>query len=178
MSKREKKYILSDGSFTTISEVIERSGLRSTASARYRLRNHTDIEKVFENKGTIRNPNNKNAEERIYTLDNGDKVTVKQVMAMNNITDACARSRLHSTTDPSRIYAYSQQRLFHDQNRHDIAMDKLVKSQETVKVVWGIPYNTNKRKAPKKTLDQPIDICRNQWLLDKDQYGMMNNGDD
>jgi hypothetical protein len=95
----QKEYKLTDGTFTTVLEVSTEVGCPLTTAAG-RLSRHSDRAKVFAPWNARRSKKTK-----IYTLDNGQKVTSKEVAREVGCHISLARTRLSITSDPKKVFA-------------------------------------------------------------------------
>ena len=174
MGRAFKQFRLEDGTTTTIKEVAERAGITQQA-ARYRLKHYTSAEFIFLYRESIgRRKSTKPCKE--YLLDNGDTTTVNLLMKKCSINEACARSRLHASNKSYRVYAQKNSRPFAPGERAGTAMAKIDNKAKERRVVWGVPIGGTIKED--RHHPSPMDICRNEWHLDRDEYGYMNNGDD
>lgn len=175
MGRKCDVHVLPDGTRITNQEVKDLTGLASNGAVRYRLRTAKTKEELL--KKPTRAAGKRKQELKLYELSNGDKITWKDLMLKCGITEASARSRLHASKDPSKVYAHKHQRKFNEAEKLKEAMEELQEERRQTKVLYGIPLEAKKRNR-NQTSPSAMDRCRNQWHLDRDEYGFMNNGDD
>ena len=168
-------HVLEDGTRITNQEIKDFTGVTSNGAVRYRLR-HAKTKEQLLRKAT-RAAGRRKQELKIYELSNGDKLTWRDLMLKCGITEASARSRLHASKDPIKVYAHKHQRRFDQANKLKKAMEELEEERKQTKVLFGIPLE-NKKRNRDQMAPSAMDRCRNQWHLDRDEYGFMNNGDD
>jgi len=97
--KKHKQYVLSDGSSWTATAITKKTGL-SLTTIRSRLCRTIDVDKIFNIDVLMGEGRTKT-----YTLTDGTKFTVKQVMQIAGINRACAGARFARSRDPKVIFA-------------------------------------------------------------------------
>ena len=175
MGRKCTVHVLPDGTRITTQEVKELTGLTSNGAVRYRLQHAKTKEGLL--KRASRQAGVRTYEMKVYELSNGDKITFRDLMEKTGITEASARSRLHASKDPEKIYAHKNQRDFKKKAKIEKAKAELEEECKQTKVLYGIPLEAKKRNR-NQTSPSAMDICRNEWHLERDEYGFMNNGDD
>jgi hypothetical protein len=168
-------HVLQDGSEVTTKEVKALTGLTSNGAVRYRLK-HAKTKEDLLKRASNQAGRRKSYDMRVYELSNGDKLTFKDLMEKTGISEASARSRLHASDDPEKIYAHKNQRIFKKKAQIEKAMKVLEEERKKVKVLYGIPVFDKPKDD--RLMPAPMDICRNEWHLERDEYGFLNNGDD